>query len=167
MFAGPGAGKSTLAAGLFYKCKQNNINCELVTEYAKELTWEHNCKTLAYQPKLLGEQAWRIERLRGKVDLVITDSPILLSSIYAGSHFPKSFHEFCLWQYKQFNNYNIYIQRTKPYIEIGRGQTYKQAVDIDNKIKILLILNDIEFCTVQSDDVAVDTIYESVRSFNV
>ena len=38
-FAGP-AGKSTTAAGLFSKLKQNNINSELVVEWIKSITWD-------------------------------------------------------------------------------------------------------------------------------
>ena len=44
----PGAGKSTGAAYLFYKLKTMGINAELVTEFAKDKTWEHNMKALGY-----------------------------------------------------------------------------------------------------------------------
>ena len=40
LFGGPGAGKSTTAAGLFYEMKVRDIKCELVTEYAKDMTYE-------------------------------------------------------------------------------------------------------------------------------
>jgi len=35
LFAGPGAGKSTTAAGLFAEMKRANVDVELVTEYVK------------------------------------------------------------------------------------------------------------------------------------
>lgn len=36
LFAGPGSGKSTTAAGIFYILKSEyNINCEYVSEYAR------------------------------------------------------------------------------------------------------------------------------------
>ena len=49
LFSGPGAGKSTTAAGLFYKLKKQGVNCELVTEYAKHVTWRGNFSTLKNQ----------------------------------------------------------------------------------------------------------------------
>lgn len=39
MFGSPGSGKSTTAAGLFYKLKTSDYNVELVTEVAKDLVW--------------------------------------------------------------------------------------------------------------------------------
>jgi ATP:corrinoid adenosyltransferase len=40
LWAGPGAGKSTTASGLFYLMKTADMQVELVTEYAKDMTWE-------------------------------------------------------------------------------------------------------------------------------
>lgn len=42
LYAGPGAGKSTLAAYTFSKLKMLGVNCELVTEFAKDKVWEKN-----------------------------------------------------------------------------------------------------------------------------
>lgn len=82
-YAGPGAGKSTVAAGLFSIMKFHGINCELVSEYAKDLTWERSSVLKGDgQLKILGEQSWRLLRLSGKVDYIITDSPILLNTFY-------------------------------------------------------------------------------------
>ncbi len=40
LWAGPGAGKSTTAAGLFNLMKIRGYNVELVTEFAKEMVYE-------------------------------------------------------------------------------------------------------------------------------
>ncbi len=42
MFAGPGAGKSTLAAGTFFRLKCLGVNAEIAPEYAKDLVWEES-----------------------------------------------------------------------------------------------------------------------------
>lgn len=47
LFGQPGAGKSTLAAYTFAKLKMMNVNCELVTEFAKDKTWEKNFTVLS------------------------------------------------------------------------------------------------------------------------
>ena len=46
IYGGPGVGKSTGAAMIFAKMKMLGINCELVTEYAKTLTYEKRFEIL-------------------------------------------------------------------------------------------------------------------------
>lgn len=46
-FSGPGAGKSTLAAYVFSKLKMMGVNCELVSEFAKDKVWEKNNEALS------------------------------------------------------------------------------------------------------------------------
>lgn len=49
LFGAPGAGKSTGAAYIFSLLKMAGVNAELVTEFAKDKTWEHNTKALDNQ----------------------------------------------------------------------------------------------------------------------
>lgn len=56
IFAGPGAGKSTLAAYFYYKMKMAGVKVELVTEYAKDLTWRKDWETLGNQNLVFNEQ---------------------------------------------------------------------------------------------------------------
>ena len=79
---GPGSGKSTGAAYIFAKLKMAGINCEYVTEYAKDKTWEGAKEELNCQIYITGKQVWRMTRVYGKVDVIVTDSPIALGSQY-------------------------------------------------------------------------------------
>jgi len=133
-YGGPGSGKSTTAAGLFHYLKMAEVNVELVTEFAKDETWNGSLQTLSYQPYVFGQQAWRIERLRGKVDVVVTDSPIILSSIYASKDLPTSFHDYVLWEHQRTNSLDFFLRRVKKYNSIGRNQTEEEAKEIDEKI---------------------------------
>lgn len=136
---GPGVGKSTTATHVFSLLKMAGVNCEYVSEFAKDLTWSESSKTLGFQPYVFGEQAWRIERLIGKVDVIVTDSPLLLSSIYASSDLPQSFHDFVLWTHNRYNNINFYITRTKKYETTGRNQTEEEAIGIDETMTSFMI----------------------------
>jgi len=46
-FAPPGHGKSTFAALVFSKLKMLGVNCELVSEFAKDMVWEEDYVALA------------------------------------------------------------------------------------------------------------------------
>lgn len=145
LFGGPGCGKSTMAAGIFHRYKEQNISIELVTEFAKDLTWSQRWKCLDCQPYIFGEQVYRIERLIDKVDYIVTDSPFLLSAIYMKSKYPESFRTAIVDIYNSFDNRNFLLERLKPYHENGRTQNKSAAVAIDEKIEKFLVDNSIPF----------------------
>lgn len=136
LYAGPGAGKSTMAAGLFYRLKTEGVNCELVREYAKDLVWRGHHEMLtdpAGQIYIFAKQLKRFQDVIGKVDVVLTDSPVLLSAVY-GSSLSKAFTALVLDEVGKMNNLNIVLKRVKEYVPIGRGQTKQQAEDLDVEI---------------------------------
>src|SRR6266446_4338308 len=82
LFGGPGTGKSTVASDLFALMKWQNMNVELVTEFAKEVTWEKHHNIFNDQLYILAQQNRRLERLKDQVNYVISDSPILMYQAY-------------------------------------------------------------------------------------
>lgn len=135
LFAGPGAGKSTMAAALFADLKGYGLNAELVTEFAKECAWEGREGPLRCQPYVFGQQLWRIERLRGRgVSVVVTDSPVLLSAVYAPPDTPPSLVEAIKHYHRSADALNVFIRRAKPYNPVGRFQTADQASELDGRI---------------------------------
>jgi hypothetical protein len=149
MFAGPGAGKSTTAAGLFYKLKHDGYNVELVTEYAKKKTFENNNVSLSKQYYISAKQIYYQELAEQNYDIVITDSPILLGLIYADflkgnsdkdtNIIYNAHREFILSVFNSKNNYNIFIERNDTtFSNIGRNQDLVESKDIDKKILNLL-----------------------------
>lgn len=135
LFAGPGAGKSTMAAGVFAELKWNGVNAELVTEFAKELVWEGRFDALSNQSYVFGEQLQRVSRLIGNVDVIVTDSPILLSIIYKPEFLGDTFDLHVYEEFKSFRNLNYLLQRIKPYNPKGRVQNEEEAKDFDFKIR--------------------------------
>jgi hypothetical protein len=117
------------------------INCELVTEFAKDLTWDESSRVLGYQPYVFGQQAWRLERLAGKVDMVITDSPLILSTVYCDPALPQSWHDYVLWEHNRHSSMNFFIKRSNNYVQVGRNQSLVEAEKID--ALILNKLNDL------------------------
>lgn len=149
LFGGPGCGKSTLAAGLFHELKMSGINCEYVTEQAKNFTWEERKVTLACQPYIFAKQMRDIWRLRDKVDYVICDSPLLLSLIYINEEdWPVEFIHYVIAQFNAFDNVNFLLKRKKDYNPVGRNQTEEEARNIDLQIKEMLELQNVDYISV-------------------
>lgn len=161
LFAGPGAGKSTLAAGLFYKLKINGYNAELALEYAKDLTWEERHSTLKNQFYVIGKQFHRITRLLNKVDFIITDSPILLGLFY-GAEEPPSFKQYVLDCFNSLDNQNFFINRFKKYNPLGRNQTEEEAEIIDSAVLNLLMTNEQPFLHIAGTKNGLEDLYRYV-----
>ena len=136
LFAGPGAGKSTTAAGIFYLLKTQGIKCELVTEYAKDLVYEN--RDLSDNGLLIfAQQHRRMHRLLNKVEFIITDSPILMSVVYQFK-ISTSFNLLATELFNNFNNINIFVNRVKKYEKYGRVQEEEEARNLDIAIKSII-----------------------------
>lgn len=131
LFGAPGAGKSTGAAYIFSKLKLAGVNVELVTEFAKDKVWEGSKAVFDNQAYIFGKQYFRISRLQNKVDVVITDSPILLSSFYNKDEvLGKELDALVTKVFNTYDSYNVFINRVKPYNPIGRFQTESESDEL-------------------------------------
>jgi len=135
IFGGPGAGKSTLAAGMYFYMKTQGHSVELVTEFAKDKVWEGSTEVLKNQLYVMGKQQHRVNRLVGKVDYIITDSPILNSVVYSNCNTVKKVTK---QVFALYNNKNIFLIRSKDYVQAGRNESEAQAHQKDKEIKSLL-----------------------------
>lgn len=146
LYGGPGTGKSTNAARLFTMLKDEGIEVELVTEYAKDLVWEDRMKTLDNQLYVFAKQHHRINRLLGKVDVIITDSPLLLSVLYGrlNNNISETFEKLVCEVHSEMNTLDVFLNRVEPYNPNGRLQTEEEAKKIDATTKNLLE----EYCLV-------------------
>lgn len=164
-FSGPGAGKSTTSAGLFFMLKNDGIDCEIITEKAKDLTWERNLVGLGCQPWVSSTQIYRQERVEGHVDVITTDSPILLGLYYnkASSAADYHFKQFLVETYKAKNNLTVFLKRRKGYNPNGRNQTEDEAVQIDNDLKYIMHYHDIPYIEIDGDKDGTQKLYKMVK----
>ena len=149
-FAGPGCGKSTGASWLFSQLKLNGVDCEYVTEFAKDKVWENNGEVFKCEFYITGKQSFKISRCFGKVDVIITDSPIAISMAYSESD---KFKAAVLEEFNKYekNNMNILLKRVVPYDPNGRLQTEDVAKDIDNTIKGVLDDSNIPYTIIKGN----------------
>lgn len=145
----PGSGKSTGAAKVFSDLKMAGINAELVTEFAKDKVYEESKAPFDDQLYLLGEQNFRLSRLEGKVDVVLTDSPIILSIFYDKHKKWNMFEDFCREVFDSYNNYNVFVTRAKPYNPSGRFQTEEESNILSDEMKAFLNEKKIEYCEIK------------------
>lgn len=165
LFGAPGAGKSTGAAYIFSKLKMLGVNAELVTEFAKDKVWENNTEVLSNQTYVFGKQHFRISRCANKVDVIVTDSPLLLSALYNKSDLlGEEFNDLVAKIFKSYNSVNYFIERDKPYNPKGRLQTEKESDYFAEKIKDMLAKYDIQYENRRGSLSAYDKIVEDIYS---
>lgn len=153
-FAGPGAGKTTSCLEVAEKLKKQGFVTEYVQEYAKELVYDNNLTMLdghyEHQFAILNEQMKRINRLYGKVDFIVTDSPILLNNTYLNedknTEVYSSYSDSVNKLYGLYNNFNYFVERdTSAFEKEGRIHNLEQSIAIDNELKNMLHDNKIDF----------------------
>lgn len=153
-FAGPGAGKTTSCLEIAEKLKKQGFVTEYVQEYAKELVYDNHLTMLdghyEHQFAILNEQMKRINRLYGKVDFIVTDSPILLNNTYLNEDKNTkvySAYTDCVNKlYGLYNNFNYFVERdTSAFEKEGRIHNLEQSIAIDNELKNMLHDNQIVF----------------------
>ena len=140
LFGGPGSGKSTGAAYIFSRLKMAGINCELITEYAKDKTWEKNMTALSCQEYILGKQSYRMKRCADKVDVIVTDSPLPIGLFFNDDPALENpeFVKTIMNLFKKYDNRNYLLARNQPYNPIGRNQTQEEADNIGDQIQDFL-----------------------------
>lgn len=136
LMGAPGTGKSTIASELFSKMKWLGYDVELVSEYAKELVWEERNETFKNELYLFAKQHHRMFRLNSKVKYIITDRPLILSIFYNKKYGDNSevFKNLVLQEIDKFKNINIFLNRTKPYVQKGRNQTEEESKEFASEM---------------------------------
>lgn len=167
LYGAPSAGKSTVRADVFSKLKRRGVNCEEVSEAAKRYTWQKRGLSLACQPYLFGKQLHETIVLNGQVDVVITDSPLILCCLYgrlSGVEYPDSFYRSVVDISNQMDTIDFYLKRVHPYNPAGRNQTEEQSDAVGRQLLDILDAEQINYTTLPGDDYAGESIANAVMA---
>jgi hypothetical protein len=139
------------------------INCELVTEFAKDKVWEKNNEALSNQIYIFAKQYYRITRCAEQVDVIVTDSPLALSPYYNKDlDIDKPLKELVLAISNKYDNVNYFLRRVKKYNPVGRLQTENESNEYSIRIKDMLKANNISFKEVDGDLMSADVIIQDI-----
>lgn len=122
--------------------KREGLHVELVREYCKYWAWNDKKVREWDQLYLLGKQSAYESMLYGKVDYIVTDSPILLAGIYqdyrsGGEHTyvaaaARAFMEHA--RSRGITYRNFFLKRAKPFDPRGRWETEDEAKKVDEVV---------------------------------
>lgn len=156
-YGGPGAGKSTACMEITAALKKEGYNAEYVQEYAKELVYEKDMEMLdgspEHQYEILKEQTRRMDRLYDQVDFIVTDSPVMLNTIYNKQLTPE--YESLVNELQgEYINYSFFMERdASNFEEEGRIHNLTESIEKDNEIKDMLQKNEIKYKTYNHENV--------------
>lgn len=140
LFGGPGIGKSTLSTELFFNFKRLGYRTEIVREYVKEWAWADRKIGPFDQFFITAKQAQLESTLYGKVDYIITDSPLLMGCFYENFYHEDSIAQptalKLMQRAERMGNefHNFVLSRNKKYDTEGRYESEEQARTIDSFI---------------------------------
>ena len=139
LYAGPGSGKSTMAAWIYASLKAQGMDIELVREHVKNWVYEERPPRSFDQVFLFAAQM-RAEDviLRSGVQMLVTDSPLFLSLCYAERYETPGWRHLlplCEEFESAYPSVDILIHRASAYDPTGRFQDEKAALEIDAMIK--------------------------------
>jgi thymidylate kinase len=134
LVAGPGSGKSTAAAGLFYVMKNHGEKVELVREVPKIHCYRGDLQNLT-QTEMFEEQMELQLDLIGQVEYCISDGPLLTYMAYARAGDGADYAKMVYSNFNRFENINIYVRRTKEYAPYGREQSEDEARLLDRRLR--------------------------------
>lgn len=156
-YGGPGAGKSTACLEITAALKKEGYNAEYVQEYAKELVYEKDMEMLdgspEHQYEILKEQTRRMDRLYDQVDFIVTDSPIMLNTIY-NKQLTAEYESLVNELQGEYINYSFFMERdASNFEEEGRIHNLTESIEKDNEIKDMLQKNEIKYKTYNHENV--------------
>lgn len=156
-YGGPGAGKSTACMEITAALKKEGYNAEYVQEYAKELVYEKDMEMLdgspEHQYEILKEQTRRMDRLYDQVDFIVTDSPVMLNTIYNKQLTPE-YESLVNELHGEYINYSFFMERdASNFEEEGRIHNLTESIEKDNEIKDMLQKNEIKYKTYNHENI--------------
>lgn len=159
-----GCGKSKNAWKLGAILKELGIEVELSLEYVKDMVWEGRDAIFDCQAYIFGKQLYKLQRLKDKVDVVVTDRPIFLDTVYDPEQH-EGFRSYIMFKFNQYNNLNIFLKRGDKFSPNGRHEdTIDEAIANDLTIKEMLNKLYVPYIEIDDSEEGVQQILELIKT---
>lgn len=163
LFGEPGTGKSTAAMDITARLKRKGISAEYVSEFAKDKVYENNKEVFQHQEYIFGKQSFKIGRVRNKVQVMVVDSPLILSIVYnndktLGEDFDKTVRNV----FDSYDNRNYLLTRKHTYEDEGRFQNEEEALEVRKQIINALNKLNISYNFATSSDIDCEIIANKI-----
>lgn len=174
IFGSPGSGKSTLAAELFAEMKKrlSDLKIEYVPEFAKKFCFDEHINPIFNVPEnqmyIGANQYYNIYSLDKKIDIVITDSPFLMSCIYNNTPLlGDAYNQIVKNIFTSHKNLNIFLQLNPDmYQQYGRNESANQSRELENRLIDLMFKFDIPFTKTRSCEKIIEMAKEKISGNN-
>lgn len=135
LFGEPSSGKSTAAMDITARLKRKNINAEYISEFAKDKVYKNNNEVFKHQEYIFVKQSFKMGRVRDKVQVMVVDSPLILSIIYNNNeNLGHDFDETVWNMFNSYDNRNYLLTRKHTYENEGRFQNEEEALEVRKQI---------------------------------
>lgn len=112
---------------------------------------------------ILGKQSLRQSRCNGKVDVIVTDSPLPLSILYVeNAAYTENYCKTVIDVFNTYDNVNFLLKRFRDYNANGRNQSEEEAKVLSENVRKLLNDNHIPYECVDGTLCGYTYIYETV-----
>lgn len=150
LIGGPGCGKSILSAKLFVKLKKKYVSCDISFEYIKRKLREKALKVIESQIYIFGKQQFQLFTMKDEVEVIVTDSPIILSTIYDKTECPH-LRALILKEFRSYTNLTYFIDRDEDveYEQEGRYQDLEGAKKVDKMVKKFMDDHEIPYTVIK------------------
>ena len=166
IYGAVGSGKSTVASGVFWKLKMLQYSVNLVTEFSKELAYDHSI-AVSDIPYVIGNQ-WHHIQQSYRCDIVINDSPLPQWTVFH-SYMDKECKDFIFYLNQKHSSINYLLERDFPiYHQSNRrvDELDKKMQEYHVKLKEMLYSNNIEYKILKSNESSVDIIVADITTIH-
>lgn len=166
LYGGPGSGKSTVMAGLFYRLKMAGFSVEQAPEWCKRAVYEGRPYAFQDQIYSFAQQRKLLNELQGKVEIAVCDSPLLLHAVYGkktvAEPMLKPFQELVRASWRSCRNCDVFLRRPANFERNGRIHSEAESLALDKAVEAELAAGGGVWWEVQSDADACESIFQIV-----
>ncbi len=157
LYGGPGTGKSTTMALVYAGMKLRGQEVEMAPEWVKIPVWAGNLDVLEDQLYITAKQNHILNRLYGRVEVIVTDAPLLQGLVYCQN---PTVQEVIRESVRCYRNEHVFLNRVKPFRQRGRVQDEGKSLRLDFEIESMLTEEVESFVTIPADENAAAAIMQ-------